>query len=177
MQNHKSQLLDDKIDHIYRLLGDKIDHRFQLLSDKIDHRFQLLSDKIDHKSQLLDRRDKRLDDKIDHRYELLNDKIAFYYRLLGDRGKRNYRGPNRKIDAGDRQLFEMLLDLTNRVAKLEGTGKVSGCSAAQSEGLGAQPEPPIDQARQAVRDQGQAGQRVDEPESEPDAEESPETAR
>ena len=177
MQNHKSQLLDDKIDHRYRLLDDKIDHRFQLLNDKIDHRVQLLDrsdkrldDKFDHKSQLLD-------DKIDHRYELLNDLIAFYYRLLGDRGKRNYLGRNRKIDAGDRQLFEMLLDLTNRVAKLEGAGKVSGCSAAQSEGLGAQPKPPIDEVRQAVRDQGQAGQRVDEPESEPDAEESPETAR
>ena len=199
MQNHKIQLLDDKIDHRYELLDRKIDHRDGLLDDKIDHRFQLLNDKIDHRIQLLDRRDERLDDKIDHesqllddkidhryelldgkidhRYELLNDMIDFYYRLLVGRTKRNCRGSNRKIDAGDRQLFEMLLDLTNRVAKLEGAGNVNGGSAAQSEGLGAQPESPIGQARQAVRDQGQAGQRVDESESEPDAEESPETAR
>ena len=217
MQNHKIQLLDDKIDHRYELLDRKIDHRDGLLDDKIDHRFQLLNDKIDHRYELLDRSDQRLDDKIDfryqlldrsdqrlddkidheselldgkidhryelldgkidHRYELLNDMIDFYYRLLVGRTKRNCRGSNRKIDAGDRQLFEMLLDLTNRVAKLEGAGNVNGGSAAQSEGLGAQPESPIGQARQAVRDQGQAGQRVDESESEPDAEESPETAR
>jgi len=206
VQNHKIQLLDDKIDHRYELLDRKIDHRDGLLDDKIDHRFQLLNDKIDHRYELLDRSDQRLDrkidfryelldrsdqrlddkidheselldGKIDHRYELLNDMIDFYYRLLVGRTKRNCRGSNRKIDAGDRQLFEMLLDLTNRVAKLEGAGNVNGGSAAQSEGLGAQPESPIGQARQAVRDQGQAGQRVDESESEPDAEESPETAR
>ena len=177
MQNHDIQLLDDKIDFKSELLDRsdqrldrKIDFESELLDDKIDHGYELLDDKIDFKSKLLD-------DKIDHRYELLDDMIAFDYRLLGDRIERNYQGLNRKIDTVDRQLLATVLDLACRVAKLEGTGNVNGGSAAQSEGLGAQPKPPIGQARQAVRDQGQADQRVDEPEPEPDAEKSPETAR